>query len=113
MILQGNIIAIVILVLSIIVLGPYGIVILIIILFGMVFSTYQKNKQISVDLQMIREKLGLLREEEKVEIELKRSEEEYKNAIRDPEFMTEIDKQIEEELEKHVSENDRLKDNKD
>jgi hypothetical protein len=43
-----------------IVIGPSGGLLLIAIIFGLVYSTHQKNKKIYDDLQRIKEKLGIV-----------------------------------------------------
>lgn len=104
----GMIIAAVILALSFIIAGPYGIGIFLIVLFGMVFSTYVKNKQVLEDLRTIREKLGLLTEDEKIDIEIEKRDtktKSYNELSEDPPIVSEIDKEIEEELERYAKEN--------
>ncbi|MGF7050832.1 hypothetical protein J2T13_005383 [Paenibacillus sp. DS2015] len=110
MIILGMLLASIILLLSFTIIGPYGIVIFLILIFGLVFSTYHKNQQIYEDIKIIREKLGLLRDEEKEELEIKKSEEEYMNANKNPEFISELDQEIEEELKKYIEENPDSKD---
>ncbi len=98
----GMVIGAVILFLSFYLMGPYGVGIFLIILFGIVFSTYQKNKLIYEDVKMIREKLGILRDEEKFQQEMETNQEEYENNIENPKFISKLDEEIEEELEKYI-----------
>ncbi|SDS73177.1 hypothetical protein SAMN05444162_2142 [Paenibacillaceae bacterium GAS479] len=107
----GMLIALFITLLSVVFLGPYGAAILPILLFGMVFSIYQKNKQIYEDVKLIREKLGLLTEEEQIEEEVQESIDEYNKSdpeIKESDFVerSEIDKEIENELEKYINDNE-------
>ncbi|OXM14670.1 hypothetical protein [Paenibacillus herberti] len=114
----GMLIALFITLLSIVFLGPYGAAILPILLFGMVFSIYQKNKQIYEDVKLIREKLGLLREEEEIEREIQKSKDEYNKSdpeIKEIDFLerSEIDKEIEAELEKYINDSEIKEDKKE
>ena len=59
MTLFGIIIAIVVGVGISIFLGPYGIIVLISITFGLVLNTHVRNKEIYSDIQRIKEKLGI------------------------------------------------------
>ncbi|CAG7594975.1 hypothetical protein PAESOLCIP111_00019 [Paenibacillus solanacearum] len=59
MTLFGTITAIVVAVCISIFLGPYGIIVLISLTFGLVLSTHVRNKEIYSDLQRIKEKLGI------------------------------------------------------
>ncbi|MCM3748098.1 hypothetical protein M3223_12115 [Paenibacillus pasadenensis] len=102
MVIIGMILAVFILFLSGFFLGQYGVIVLIIILFGMVLSTFQKNKEIYEDLKMIREKLGLLREDEKIQKENQKNLEKYNNADEGSEVRTRMDEEIEDELEKEL-----------
>lgn len=102
MVIIGMILAVVILFLSVFFFGQYGVLVLIVVLFGMVLSTYQKNKEIYEDLKMIREKLGLLREDEKIQIESRKNLEEYNNADEGSVVRTRMDEEIEDELEKEL-----------
>jgi hypothetical protein len=79
-------------------LGPYGAFLLIAILFGLVLSTYQRNKRIYKDLQKIKQKLGIEDEQinmgkEEIGKELEIIAEVEKTELSD------LDKQIEQELE--------------
>lgn len=71
---------------------------------------HQKNKQILEELKTIREKFGLLREDEKIQIEIDKSIEEYNIAKGDPQKISELDKEIEEELEKYIINNKDMED---
>lgn len=100
----GMIIATVILLISFHMIGPYGIAFLLILLFGLIFSTYQKQKQIKEDLTAIREKLGLLSEDEKVKLDEKKHMEEYNRIKDDPEKIAEVNKAIESKLQNDINE---------
>lgn len=106
MTILGMTIATVILFLSFYLIGPYGIAVLLILTFGMIFSTHQKNKEIYEDLKRIREKLGLLSEAEKMQIEIDKSIEKYEEAKEDSKLITELNKEIEEELETYIIANE-------
>ncbi|OAB45269.1 hypothetical protein [Paenibacillus glacialis] len=74
--------------LSIVLGGPYGILILIAITFGVALSTHIRTKEIQLDLQRIKEKLG----------------------IKDKDDFNMTDQEIEEELEEYIeSESDDKK----
>ena len=103
-------IAAIILMLSIFKFGLYGLCVFLILLFGLVFSTHQRNKQIYEDLKSVREKLGLLREDEIIKIEKDKFQEEYNKIKNNPQLMSETNKEIEEELEK-LSDTDKEEDN--
>lgn len=102
MIFIGMVIGAIILLLSFYIVGPYGAGIFLIVLFGLVFSTYQKNKEIYEDVKKIREKLGLLHEEEKFQQEVEMNRTEYDNNKDEPKFISKLDQEIEEELEKYM-----------
>lgn len=106
MMIIGMIIATIVAVLSFLIIGPYGIGVLLILLFGLVFSTYQKNKQIYEDLKTIREKLGLLRDDEILQIEINKNFEEYDKIKEESQMASDRDKEIEEELEKYIKDNE-------
>lgn len=105
MMLIGMVIGAIILFLSFYIVGPYGAGIFLIVLFGLVFSTYQKNKEIYEDVKKIREKLGLLHEEEKFQQENEKNQKEYDNNKDEPKFISKLDEEIEEELEKYMKDN--------
>lgn len=58
------IIALIVVIVLALFLGPYGIVILIAIIFGIVISTHSRTAEIHSDLQRIKEKLGINDEDE-------------------------------------------------
>ncbi|MEK5475724.1 hypothetical protein NYE70_02115 [Paenibacillus sp. FSL R5-0407] len=105
MLFIGMVIGAIILFLSFYIVGPYGAGIFLIVLFGLVFSTYQKNKEIYEDVKIIREKLGLLHEEEKFQQEIEMNQKEYDNNKDEPKFISKLDEEIEEELEKYMKDN--------
>jgi cbb3-type cytochrome oxidase subunit 3 len=77
-----------------------------IILFAINYSIYRTNKKIAEDLQRIKEKLGLMTEEEQIEVDIKQGIE----AEKDPIAMGKINAEIERELELelgHKEEDDR------
>lgn len=76
----GTLFAIVAAIILTIFFGPYGILVLISITFGLILSTHNRTKEIHSDLQIIKEKLGI---EEKDEFNM-------------------TDQEIEEELEKEM-----------
>ncbi|MEK3885770.1 hypothetical protein [Paenibacillus sp. PL2-23] len=104
MAIAGMLIAIIVLVVSFYILGPYGVCILLIILFGYTLSTYHRTKQIHEDIKEIKNKLGLLNEEEKMEMDMKNSEKEFEMSRKDPELELKINNEIEEELKNYINE---------
>jgi hypothetical protein len=77
-----------------------------IILFAINYGIYRTNKKIAEDLQRIKEKLGLMTEEEQIEVDIKQGIE----AEKDPIAMGKINAEIERELELelgHKEEDDR------
>jgi hypothetical protein len=112
MTILATIIAIVVAILITIFLGPYGILVLISITFGLVLSTHIRNKEIHSDLQRIKEKLGIEDKDdfnmtnEEIEEELDREQ----FIDNDKNELTELNKQIEKELEEYIETDD--KDNK-
>lgn len=100
MTLIGIIFGAVLLIASVLLLGPYGAGVFLIIVFGMVFSNYQRTKEIHEDLKEIKEKLGLLREDERIAREIDkalRAEDQLLDSNND----TDINKEIEDELENY------------
>jgi hypothetical protein len=104
----GTIAAIVVAALISIFLGPYGILVLISIIFGLVLSTHIRNKEIHSDLQRIKEKLGIedkdvfYMSDEEIEEELEREQiDNDKNQI------NELNKEIEKELEEYIKTDDK------
>lgn len=79
MIIWGTLIGIAAAVVLSLVLGPYGILVLIATGFGMMLSTYIQTKEIHADVQRIKEKLGITDEgepvvsNEEIEAELERA----------------------------------------
>lgn len=100
--LAGMLFALLLLIFTFIFLGPYGIALVIIIMFGMNYSTYKTNKKIAEDLQLIKEKMGLMTEDEQIELDIKKGLE----AENDPIAMNKINAEIERELERN-EEDDR------
>lgn len=87
-------------------LFPFGFLLVMAMAFGMIYSIYNRNKEMYEDLQLIKEKLGMdaakdrRLEEYLVEQELERSEH------ADPAVRTEIDMEIERELEEYLDHQD-------
>ncbi|MFD0694487.1 hypothetical protein ACFQZT_10330 [Paenibacillus sp. GCM10027628] len=85
-------------------LGPFGGILLLATIFGLVFSTHQRNKKIYDDLQRIKEHLGIVDRDdfnmtnEEIEHELEQEEQE------DSEEMNQINEEIEKELEQYADE---------
>ncbi|MEK3732026.1 MULTISPECIES: hypothetical protein [Paenibacillus] len=104
--IAGMLIATLIVVLSFF-LMPYSIPVFFIILFGLVFSTYLKTRQMSEDIKQIKGKLGLLSEEERTDLGIQA----YRRLHQDSEWMSNTNQEIEEELEKD-NENGRSNRNK-
>jgi hypothetical protein len=98
----GTITAIILAIVVTMFLGPYGGVILISLIFGLVFSIHARNKQIYEDVQRIKEKLGITdyddfnMSNEEIEEELNREEELNKDdsTNNDSNKLTERNKQI-------------------
>ncbi|SET96383.1 hypothetical protein [Paenibacillus sp. NFR01] len=78
MIIWGTVIALLGISLLTAVIGPYGPLVFIAVMFGIVLDTHLRTKEIQTDLQAIKEKLGLSQEEaapvsdEEIEAELER-----------------------------------------
>ncbi len=88
-------------------LGPYSIGIVIIIMFAMNYSTYRTNKKIAGDLQMIKKKMGLMTEEEQIELDIKQGIQAEKNPIAMGKINAEIERELELELGHKEEENRR------
>jgi hypothetical protein len=108
MTILGTIIAIFFTILISIFLGPYGILVIISITFGLVLSTHIRNKEIHSDLQRIKEKLGI---EDKDDFNMTNDEIEEvlprgELIDQDNNELTEMNKQIEKELEEYIETDD-------
>jgi len=101
MIIIGTIIAIVIAIALSFLLGPFGGIILISIMFGFVLSTYMRNKEIHNDLQRIKEKLGIL-ERDDFNMTNEEIEEELEKDYIESREMNETNKDIEKELGEYI-----------
>ncbi|MCU6713004.1 hypothetical protein M6D81_30315 [Paenibacillus sp. J5C_2022] len=102
MVIAGTIIGIIIAYVSFMILGGYGVFIMIAILFGMFLSIYLKTKQNHEDLQLIKKHLGIKAEGESIDGQ----EENHVNLEKlenDDAAMTKLNKKIEEELKKYIS----------
>ncbi|EFM12696.1 hypothetical protein PaecuDRAFT_0207 [Paenibacillus curdlanolyticus YK9] len=62
MMLWGTLLAIGLTVVLSFLFGPYGGIIVLAVLFGFVFSNYYSNKRIERDVQLIKQKLGVIEE---------------------------------------------------
>ncbi|MCR8845633.1 hypothetical protein NQ117_18270 [Paenibacillus sp. SC116] len=105
MALLGIVIAIGISFISVYIAGPIGGVVVPAIMFGLVFSTYLRTKEIQEDLKMIKAHFGLVNEAEKAEIQMQQQlrnlyENEIDNKKYSPE-MERVNREIELELEKY------------
>ncbi|NOU96666.1 hypothetical protein GC093_26100 [Paenibacillus sp. LMG 31456] len=109
MTLFGIIAAIVAAILISIFLGPYGILVLIAVIFGLVLSTHIRNKEIHSDLQRIKEKLGIEDKDDFNMINDEIEEELEKEQLMDKDHTesTELNKQIEKELEEYMEAEDK------
>lgn len=117
MTLLGIVIAIGISFISIYIAGPIGGVVNPALMFGLVFSTYLRTKEIHEDLKTIKTHFGLLNEEEKAAIQMKQQlrnlyENEIDNKKYSPE-MERINREIELELEKYHQKDKDKKDRED
>lgn len=56
----GTIVAIIAAIALSILLGPYSAIVILVIIFGLIFSMHQRNKEIYEDIQRIKEKLGII-----------------------------------------------------
>ncbi|NOU72852.1 hypothetical protein GC098_15710 [Paenibacillus sp. LMG 31458] len=109
----GIITAIIFAILISIYLGPFGGIVILAVIFGLVLSTHQRNKKMYEDIQRIKERLGIVdrndfhmtNEEIEEELELEvRSESEQKE-------LEKINAEIEGELETYLKkENEKNKD---
>ncbi|MNJ42771.1 hypothetical protein D3C77_377470 [compost metagenome] len=60
----GTLLAIIIAILISFFLGPIGVLILLSVIFGLVLNMYIRNREMHNDLQRIKEKLGILEQDE-------------------------------------------------
>ncbi|BBH19243.1 hypothetical protein Back11_05880 [Paenibacillus baekrokdamisoli] len=101
MTILGTILAIILAIGFTVVIGPFGGLLLIAIIFGLVFSTHQRNKRIFDDLQRIKEKLGI---EDKDEFNMKNEEiekelEQELKQSQEASDLSDLNKENEKELE--------------
>ncbi|MDF2645476.1 MAG: hypothetical protein K0Q73_1281 [Paenibacillus sp.] len=109
----GIITAIIFAILISIYLGPFGGIVLLAVIFGLVLSTHQRNKKMYEDIQRMKERLGIVdrddfhmtNEEIEDELELEmRSESEHRE-------LEKINAEIEDELEDYSNKvNEKNKD---
>lgn len=106
MFVLGTFIAILLAAVFSLIFGPFGGLLIIPIMFGLVFSTYHRNKQMFDDIQKIKEKLGIediINEEIEIENEQELLENENTSEL------SELDKQIEKELDEFIEDNEEHK----
>jgi len=70
-------------------LGPYGMLIVLSVICGVVVSNYKRNKRIETDLQKIKEKLGI-EETEEVNVSNEEIEKELESELLSEEEKNEI-----------------------
>lgn len=109
MTILGIVIAIILTYLLLMIIGPYAVIFMVAVLFGLVFSTHQKNKLIYEDLQKIKEKLGIKDTEEiplsneEIEAELQQELETRERSV--------LNQQIEKELVDELNKENKKKGN--
>jgi hypothetical protein len=86
-------------------LGPYGIIVLLSLIFGMVLSTHMRNKEIHSDLQKIKEKLGI-EDTDDFHMSNEKIEQELEKELETDE-LRELNQQIEKELEEYLDSADK------
>ncbi len=101
MTIVGSVIAIV-LSLSSYFVGPYGGLIVLVVMFGMIFSTHMRVKAVHADLQKIKGHLGLLNAEAKENMRIEEEIDEVLRHEKTPEQMDQINSEIEKELDKYI-----------
>lgn len=88
--------------------GPLGGLIFAAVVFGMIYSTHQRTKEIDSDIRLIKERLGLLDSEEQEEL---RVEQEVEDALENnppSENQDAINEEIEAELEQYIDQSDTV-----
>lgn len=111
MIIFGTILAIILAIVLSLLLGPFGGLVLLSILFGLVLNIYQTNRRISEDLQRIKEKLGI---EDKDDFHL--SDEEIEKELEKEQLNEDESSElaaVNEEIEKELEEYQKKKGNTD
>jgi hypothetical protein len=101
----GTIAAVILSVLFMMLLGPYGIIVLLSLIFGMVLSTHMRTKEIQNDLQRIKEKLGI-EDPNDFNMSNEEIEQELEKEMETDE-LREINQQIEKELEEYADSADK------
>lgn len=111
----GIITAVIFAILISIYLGPYGGIILLAAIFGLVLSTHQRNKRMYEDVQRIKERLGIVDRNdfqmtnEEIEEELEHELEVHSES--EQKELEKINVEIEDELEAYLNKkNDKNKD---
>lgn len=64
MFIIGTLLAIIIAILVSIFIGPVGVLLLVSVIFGMVLSMYIRNREMYKDIQRIKEKLGIVEQDD-------------------------------------------------
>ncbi|GIP56698.1 hypothetical protein MKX50_10190 [Paenibacillus sp. FSL W8-0186] len=64
MFIIGTLLAIIIAILVSIFIGPVGVLLLVSVIFGMVLSMYIRNREMYNDIQRIKEKLGIVEQDD-------------------------------------------------
>lgn len=64
MFIIGTLLAIIIAILVSIFMGPVGVLLLVSVIFGMVLSMYIRNREMYNDIQRIKEKLGIVEQDD-------------------------------------------------
>jgi hypothetical protein len=102
--------AIIIAILVSVLIGPFGGIVLLAVIFGFILSTHHRNRKIYDDLQRIKERLGIDDRDDfnmtKEEIELELEQEEMNEL--DSKELVKINEEIEKELEEYSDKNDVL-----
>lgn len=109
MTILGTLIAIVAAIILTIFLGPYGILVLISITFGLILSTHIRTKEIQSDLKIIKAKLGIEEKDEFNMTDQEIEEELEKEMLIDNDIneLLESNRQIEYEIKGHIETDDK------
>ncbi|TXK80388.1 hypothetical protein [Paenibacillus sp. N3.4] len=105
----GTFVAIILAILASIFLGPYGGILVLAMIFGLILSTHQRNKKIHEDLQRIKEHLGIEDKDDfnmtEEEIEKELEQEQEQEELNESEELVKINEEIEKELEQYLDKN--------
>lgn len=105
MVIFGTIAAILLSILLTMFLGPYGVIVLLSLIFGMVLSTHLRTKEIQNDIQKIKEKLGI-EDTNDFHMSNEEIEQELEKEMESDE-LRERNEQIEKELEEYADSVDK------